>query len=93
MLSLPFVSTMSVFEAVRHCILLALFGGVYYLRAKCEEAHLSNDPVYLTYSRYIENHGLIAFVKSKFRRTILEHKSSEWREESRYESVSADDNA
>jgi protein-S-isoprenylcysteine O-methyltransferase Ste14 len=58
MISVPFISQGSPGEAVRSCLLLLALNGVYWLRAKTEERHLSRDPVYRQYSRYIDRHGL-----------------------------------
>lgn len=49
MISIPFISTAGFSEALRHCILLALLNLIYYLRAKTEEEHLSEDPIYKKY--------------------------------------------
>jgi protein-S-isoprenylcysteine O-methyltransferase Ste14 len=49
MISVPFISSVGFSEALRHCILIAILNGVYYVRAKTEEAHLSEDPIYRQY--------------------------------------------
>jgi protein-S-isoprenylcysteine O-methyltransferase Ste14 len=49
MISIPFISTVSSLEALRHCMLIALLNVVYYIRAKTEEEHLSEDPIYREY--------------------------------------------
>lgn len=60
MISIPFVIVESVDEAVRHSLLLLILNGIYYLRAKTEERHLSRDPEYVKYVVWIENNGLFA---------------------------------
>jgi protein-S-isoprenylcysteine O-methyltransferase Ste14 len=49
--------------AVHHSIMLFCLNGVYYWRAKTEEKHLMNDPVYAQYAQYIAEYGLIARIK------------------------------
>jgi hypothetical protein len=60
LVSVPFLSTSGFAFALRHCIMLALLNGIYFLRAKTEERHLSRDPVYLEYCEWIASHGLFA---------------------------------
>lgn len=59
MISVPFLVHESWFEMLRHCGLLLMLNGIYYLRAKTEEAHLSRDPDYVRYSHWITRHGLL----------------------------------
>ena len=49
LLYLPFL-TNSGAEAVRYSVLLLLLNGVYYLRARTEERHLSHYPEYVAYA-------------------------------------------
>lgn len=70
MISIPFISQGSPGEALRHCLLLLGLNGVYYLRAKSEEQHLSRDPVYQEYSRFIDKHGMLRYLRfASFRRS------------------------
>jgi protein-S-isoprenylcysteine O-methyltransferase Ste14 len=62
MISVPFISQGSPTEALRHCLLLLGLNAIYFLRAKTEERHLSHDPVYREYSRYIEERGMLRFL-------------------------------
>lgn len=59
-ISVPFISASGPEEAIRHCVMLAGFNFIFYLRAKTEERHLSRDPVYRAYAAWIAQHGLIA---------------------------------
>ncbi len=59
MISVPFVVTDSVWSTLRHSVLLLLLNGIYFLRAKTEERHLSLDPDYVRYARWIDRHGLL----------------------------------
>ena len=58
LVSVPFVIDESLSTTLRHCVLLLMVNGIYYLRAKTEERHLSRDPVYIEYSRWIDSHGI-----------------------------------
>lgn len=60
LISVPFVVGNDVAVALRHCLLLLLLNGVYFLRARTEERHLSRDPVYVEYARWIDRHGLLS---------------------------------
>ncbi|HEY2783066.1 MAG TPA: isoprenylcysteine carboxylmethyltransferase family protein [Steroidobacteraceae bacterium] len=59
LISVPFVSGQGAATALRHCCLLLLLNGVYYVRARTEERHLSWDPKYVAYAEWIEQHGLL----------------------------------
>ena len=56
----PWAATGSLSTRLKHCIRLLLFNGIYFLRAKCEEAMLAPDPAYARYSKYMERHGIFA---------------------------------
>jgi len=52
--TMPFLATTgSIVDAARNSIILALVSGVYYWRARTEEAHLSADPVYRAYGAWM----------------------------------------
>lgn len=58
--TLPFLATTgSLTDRVRNTFILAIVSGVYYWRARTEEAHLSADPVYRTYYGWAERHAPI----------------------------------
>jgi protein-S-isoprenylcysteine O-methyltransferase Ste14 len=59
LISVPFVSSEGWSAAVRNCCLLALLNGVYYVRARTEERHLSRDPTYVAYALWMNEHGLL----------------------------------
>ena len=46
-------------DMVRNTITLALVSGVYYWRAKTEEAHLGQDPAYRAYAEWMDRNGPI----------------------------------
>jgi hypothetical protein len=60
LISVPFALNAGWAAAARHCILLLLLNGVYLLRARTEERHLSRDPTYVAYAEWINEHGLLA---------------------------------
>ena len=63
---MPFLTAASPGEALRHCLILLGFNGIYVLRAITEERHLSRDPVYVAYQNYIAECGAWA----RFKRLI-----------------------
>jgi protein-S-isoprenylcysteine O-methyltransferase Ste14 len=59
LISVPFISNVAWYEAIRNCCLLGLINLVYFLRARTEERHLSRDPEYVAYAQRINEHGLL----------------------------------
>lgn len=57
---LPFVPVVGVRQAIGGCLALLVVNGIYYVRAKTEEAHLMEDPTYAAYASYIAENGLFA---------------------------------
>lgn len=56
--SAPFlVTTGSIGDAMRNTAILALVSGVYYWRARTEEAHLSADPAYRAYAAWMDRNA------------------------------------
>ena len=51
MVHMPFLNPHSGWEALRNTLLLGFISWVYWLRAKTEERHLRQDPVYVAYER------------------------------------------
>jgi len=64
LISVPFLAHGGALEALRHGLLLLALNGVYFLRAKTEERHLSRDPVYVDYACWIEAHGLFRWLRT-----------------------------
>ncbi len=62
LISVPFVSEQGAAAAIRHCCLLGLLNGVYYARARTEERHLSQDPTYVAYALWINEHGALRWL-------------------------------
>jgi protein-S-isoprenylcysteine O-methyltransferase Ste14 len=67
---IPFVTYGPPREAVKNCAILLLINGIYYCRAKSEEKHLSENPKYIAYSKWIDQHGLLAILKKGFFRIL-----------------------
>lgn len=62
LIAVPFVVTDSAAVTLKQCLLLLMVNGIYYLRAKTEERHLSRDPDYVQYARWIDEHGLLRWL-------------------------------
>ena len=45
-------------RALQGSVLLLMLNGIYAMRAWTEERHLSRDPTYVAYARWIEQHGV-----------------------------------
>lgn len=65
LISIPFISIQGFSEGVRHCAALLLLNAVYFVRAKTEEKHLSEEQTYLDYSKYIQSHGLFGKLRNR----------------------------
>ncbi|MCG3776215.1 MAG: hypothetical protein JW395_3067 [Nitrospira sp.] len=53
----------SLATAVKPFVMLGFVNLIYLLRAKTEERHLSQDPVYREYSEFIRQHGLFSYLR------------------------------
>jgi hypothetical protein len=60
LISIPFLASGGAFKALKKCSLLLLLNSIYYLRAKTEERHLSNDPDYQQYALWLEENGIFS---------------------------------
>jgi protein-S-isoprenylcysteine O-methyltransferase Ste14 len=67
LVSMPFLTTASPGEALRHSVLLLGVNVIYVLRAITEERHLSRDPDYAAYSSFIAENGAFAQIKRQLR--------------------------
>jgi len=69
---LPFmVTTGSLLDAARNSIFLLVVNGIYYWRARTEEAHLlAEDPKYREYHAWMEHHGLITAPLARLKRLV-----------------------
>jgi hypothetical protein len=55
---MPFVSGISLLDNLRLTVLFGATCALYLARALAEERLLSNDPVYVAYARWIDEHGI-----------------------------------
>ena len=62
LLGIPFISLGGPEEAIRNCLLLILINAIYFARARTEEIHLSEDPTYVAYARWVEDRGVFRWV-------------------------------
>lgn len=66
LISVPFVAHGDFLTNLKACILLGLTNVIYFVRAKTEEHHLSEDPAYRLYSDWISRFGWGTTVKCAF---------------------------
>lgn len=59
LLSVPFLSQAGFTTALTHCIALLGVNVLYLLRALSEELHLSEEPAYVEYALWMNEHGLL----------------------------------
>ena len=60
MIAIPFINEAGTDEAVRLSILMAFVNLIYFMRARTEERHLSNDPAYVTYAIAMNERALLS---------------------------------
>lgn len=60
LIATPFVSSQGVAAAALNCMALLGVNAIYWTRARTEERHLMQDPVYRQYAAWIGEHGLQA---------------------------------
>ncbi len=60
LVNVPFLSLAGPAEALRTSLMLVVVNLIYFGRAKMEERHLMQDPVYRAYAAEIAGHGLFA---------------------------------
>lgn len=62
LITLPFIPHHGWVEALKSTLALAGVSTIYFLRARTEERHLSHDPTYVAYAKWINEHGLLRFL-------------------------------
>jgi hypothetical protein len=67
LIDVPYLAVGGWLEGLRHCLLLLMLNGVYFLRAKTEERHLSRDADYVAYAAWIREHGIVAKIRKFLR--------------------------
>jgi len=50
MMAVPFIPNEGMISALRYCTMVVVLNGIYFLRARTEERHLSRDAVYVEYA-------------------------------------------
>jgi hypothetical protein len=60
--SVPFVAAGGPRDALRCCLVLLVLNGVYFMRARTEERHLSRDPAYVAYALWMNDHGALRWL-------------------------------
>lgn len=60
MISIPFIPVLGAKTAILSCMSLLFVNFLYFVRAKTEERHLSQDEAYRVYAAWIAEHGLLA---------------------------------
>lgn len=62
LMAMPFLSTAGPAAALRNSLLLLAVNGLYFLRARTEERHLSRDPTYTAYATWMNDHGWLRWI-------------------------------
>jgi protein-S-isoprenylcysteine O-methyltransferase Ste14 len=65
LISIPFIPQMGMIDALKSCIMLLILNFIYFLRAKTEERHLSQDPVYVQYASVINEIGIFRWLMKR----------------------------
>ena len=70
--ALPFLVTSgSVLDGLRNSVFLLIVNGIYYWRARTEEAHLlAEDPKYVEYHAWMAEHGLVTAPLERLKRAL-----------------------
>jgi protein-S-isoprenylcysteine O-methyltransferase Ste14 len=63
MIAVPFLPQDNLWDTLPRCAMLLAVNLIYFMRAKTEEWHLSRDPEYVRYALWIEQHGLLRFLR------------------------------
>jgi protein-S-isoprenylcysteine O-methyltransferase Ste14 len=63
MIAIPFMAQGTPDVALRQCLMLLALNGIYLMRAKTEEWHLSRDPDYVRYALVMEETSMFRFVR------------------------------
>jgi len=62
LLNVPFLSTAGAGTAIKYTLAMLGVNALYFVRAKSEEMHLSEDPTYVAYAEWINEHGVFRWV-------------------------------
>jgi protein-S-isoprenylcysteine O-methyltransferase Ste14 len=64
--SVPFAVAGGGAEQLRHALMLLVLNGIYFLRARTEERHLSQDPRYVEYALWMNENGALSWLGRVF---------------------------
>ncbi len=62
LITLPFIPHQGWVVAFKSTVALGGVGAIYFLRARTEERHLANDPSYVAYALWMNEHGGLRFL-------------------------------
>jgi protein-S-isoprenylcysteine O-methyltransferase Ste14 len=62
LITLPFIPYHGWVDALKSTLALGGVSTIYFLRARTEERHLSRDPTYVAYAKWIDTHGMLRFL-------------------------------
>jgi protein-S-isoprenylcysteine O-methyltransferase Ste14 len=62
LIAVPFLAQGGIGDGLLRCLMLLGMNLIYWLRARTEERHLSQDPVYVQYAMWMEDHGWLRHV-------------------------------
>jgi hypothetical protein len=63
MIAVPFLPQDNLWDTLPRCAMLLAVNLIYFMRAKTEEWHLSRDPEYVRYAQWIEQNGMLRFLR------------------------------
>lgn len=78
LVAVPFITHGGWEVAVKSCLLLLGVNGIYYLRARTEERHLAEDPIYVAYALWINEHGLFKALNAAVPALNFRHYHRQW---------------
>lgn len=58
LIHIPFISLAGEIDGLTNCLQLLAINVIYFIRAQYEERHLSEEPRYVAYALWIEEHGI-----------------------------------
>jgi protein-S-isoprenylcysteine O-methyltransferase Ste14 len=76
---LPFAAGTSAVHSLQLTILFACVCGIYYLRSHTEEKLLSQDPAYVQYALWMDEHGMLSWLGKRFAPLSFAWKLEHWR--------------
>lgn len=76
MIAVPFLPVQGWDVAFKQCLMLLGLNLIYYARAKTEERHLSMDQTYVSYSDWMDQHGMFRFLSKLTAPFKLQNKHS-----------------